>query len=441
MSRPHTLNACFLLFTAAALAVGEDSAYMEQNVGIMSSWNDKMTVDTLYGFTTGRACRFLTTETGSHDLYFLTGWFYGSQSANTSQFRLHLRQELLPFLAGYRYTWNVSENWSAWLGVQLGYVYSGSRQKAYGTEDGVDFHQNLGTSSNSFAAGAGTGITWRFSPKWALHAAYSVMGMTPFKRFSNDSAYPRSTHAVAGTVHAGFTMLFDDSAPLTRTKNESDWFVSIAMGMMNSNRGYENNGDQWVDSDLYGGGMTIAREVSSRSRLSQRVGFTTGYYYGEANNRYGGAGMEQDGGNTAYEHSVYSKITAIPLLATWELAYAVNSTFSLRCGLAGGVIIRKTDFDLFYGVAYSRSDASGTIKSEAREHCVRVNPALGLRLGVDVRMSERATMTIGYDFTQSFGRDAGTPSDEAGYYQAECGQVSKRNRYYALVSAGVTYRF
>lgn len=415
---------------------------MEQNVGIMNALDNRMTVDTLYGFTTGRGYQFYATQKGSHDLYFLTGWFHGTKSRHDgSDLTLHFAEEVLPFFAGYRYTQRFSERWSAYLGVHAGYVYAHSTQKATGIDEEGPFYQKLGTSSNSFACGASAGVTWRFSRQWAATAGYSFTEMLPMKRFTADSAYPKNASALAGTAHVGLTMIFGDTPELRARQREAKWLFSGAMGMMNSNRGFVNNGDQWVSSDLYGGGVCISREMSSRGHLSQRLGLATGYYYGDVTNRYGGE-LVEEGGIESVDYSVHNEVNAIPLLATWDWVYALRPSFALRFGLAGGAIVRHTAFDLAHDDEGALpGGGEQALHIHAHSSSTRILPALGLRLGIEVRMNASSMMFIGYDYTQSFGRDCRAPNDPSGVYSAEYSHVAKRNRYYGLISAGVTMMY
>lgn len=415
-------------------------AFMEQNAGVMSSINNRMTVDALYGFTTGRGYQFCSTPNGSHDLYFLTGWFRGTQSVrNGSEWTMHLSEELLPFYAGYRYTLRLTPAWSAYLGVHAGYVYAHSTQKTTGEDEEGPFHQKLSASSNSFACGASVGVTWRFSPHWAATAGYTFTEMLTMKRFTNESSYAQSSSAAAGTVHVGLTMIFGDTAELRARQKMSKWLFSGSMGMMNSNRGFVNNGDQWVCSDLYGGGFSVSREMASKGKLTQRLGFSTGYHYGDVTNRYGGDMVAEEGIENI-DYSVHNEVNAIPLLATWDWVYALRPSFALRCGLSGGAIVRHSDFDLEHNDIYTTPDG-GTESLHIRAHSssTRVQPAVGLRLGIEVRMNARSMMFIGYDYMQTFGKDCRTPSDPSGVYSEDCANVPKRNRYYGLVTAGVTY--
>lgn len=425
---------------SGAPAAREGVAFMEQSAGIMTSINNHTTVDTLYGFTTGRGYQFCTTPGGSHDLYFVTGWFRGTQSKHAgNDYTMHLSQELMPFYAGYRYTCRLSEAWSAYLGVHAGYVYSHTTQKTVGEDDEGPFHQKLGTSSNSFACGASVGVTWRFAKHWAATAGYTVTEMFAMKRFVNDDSYPVSSTATTGTVHVGLTMIFGDTPELRARQKESKWLVSGALGMMNSNRGYVNNSDQWVCSDLYGGGLSLSREMASCGKLSQRLGFSTGYYYGDVTNRYGND-MLTGGDIESANYSVHNEVNVIPLLATWDWVYALRPSFALRCGVVGGALVRHSDFDLEHDVSFGAPDGSEeNVHIRAHSSSTRFQPTVGLRLGIEVRMNARSMMFIGYDYMQSFGRDSSTPTDPSGVYSTECANVPKRNRYYGLISAGVTY--
>lgn len=354
---------------------------------------------------------------------------------------MHLSQELMPFYAGYRYTRRLSEHWSAYLGVHAGYVYSHATQKASGVEDGGPFDQKLSTSSNSFACGASAGVTWKFSRNWAATAGYSFTEMLPMKRFTTDDSYPRSSSALAGTAHVGLTMTFGDTPALLEREKKAVWLYSVSLGMMNSNRGFSNNDDQWVTSDLYGVQLSVARELSSHGKLAQRVGFSTGYYYGDVTNRYGYDEPATEG-LLSTRYSVRNEVNVVPLLVTWDWVYALRSSFALRCGLVGGAIVRHSNFDLDLSEELtppqgSADRASTTVHSSS----TRVLPTVGLRLGVEVRMDERSLMFIGYDYMQSFGKDSKTPRDPSGLFSDECGNVPKRNRYFGLVTAGMSYAF
>lgn len=419
----------------------DGNAFMEQSVGIMCPLNDRMSVDTLYGYTTGRGYQFSKTERGSHDLFFMTGWFRGTQSVHGGDFTMHLSQELLPFYAGYRYTRLLSEQWSAYLGVHAGYVYSHSTQKTSGIEDDGPFAQKLSTSSNSFACGVSAGVTWRFARNWAATAGYSFTEMLPMKRFTDDDSYPKSSSAPAGTAHIGLTMIFGDTPALLAREKKAVWLYSGSLGMMNSNRGFVNNGDQWVTSDLYGGQLAIARELSSHGKWAQRVGFSTGYYYGDVTNRYG-YDEPVDGGIRASQYSVHNEVNVVPLLATWDWVYALRPSFALRAGLVAGAIVRHSDFDLELSEEFtSLQGESERASTSVHSSSTRILPTVGLRLGVEVRMNERSLMFIGYDYMQSFGKDSKTPHDPTGLFSEECGMVPKRNRYFGLVTAGVCYAF
>lgn len=415
---------------------------MEQSAGIMSDFNDRLTVDTLYGFTTSREYQFYTTAGGSHDIYFQTGWFRGTQSHHGPDETMHLSQELMPFYAGYRYTHRFTEAWSAYLGVHVGYVYSHATQKTRGLEDGAPYEQKLSTSSNSFACGASVGATWRFASGWAATAGYTLTEMLPMKRFRNDDPYPVSSNALAGTAHVGLTMIFGDAPALRPRENKAVWLYSGSLGMMNSNRGFVNNGDQWVTSDLYGGQLAVARELSSHGKLTRRIGFATGYYYGDVTNRYG-YDEPIPGGLLSVDYSVHNEVQVIPLLVTWDWVYALRPSFALRWGFVGGAIVRHSDFDLSLNEQFAplRGEGSREGSTDVHSSSTRVLPALGLRLGIEVRMDERSLMFIGYDYMQSFGKDSKTPRDPSGLFSDECGNVSKRNRYFGLVTAGVSYAF
>ncbi len=413
-------------------------AFMEQNAGVMTPINDRLTVDALYGFTTGRGYQFYATPDGSHDLYFLTGWFYGTQSVHRgSEYTMHLSEEMMPFYAGYRYTRHFSEKWSAYVGVHAGYVYSHSTQKSFGMEDMALFHQKLSASSNSFACGASVGVTWRFSSGWAATAGYTFTEMLPMKRFKNDDPYPVSSHALTGTAHVGLTMIFGDTPALREREKKAVWLYSGSLGMMHTNRGYVNNGDQWVSSDLYGGEFSVARELASRGKLSQRFGFSTGYYYGDVTNRYGSS-VPLQADSYLWQYSVHNEVNVIALLATWDWVYALKPSFALRFGVLGGALVRHSDFDLRLNAGPSESTGVGE-EISAHSSSTRVLPTVGVRLGVEVRMNERSMMFIGYDYMQSFGKDGESPRDPSGLYDNEFGYVVKRNRYYGLVTAGVTY--
>ncbi len=400
--------------------------FMEQSLGVMSSINNHTSVDTLWGFTTGRGYTFAEGEAVDHRVFFKTGWFYGTQSERTGDLSSRYRQEMLPFTVGYRYTYTISPGLSVYAGVNAGYVYSSSQVKMkddYGMLDG-----KLSTSSNSFLLGVGVGATCQISTDWSLTAGYGIDEMFNMKRFTADNVYPKKSSAALGTFHIGLTRSFGYSAMEMAPTEKDNWYIYGSIGMMHTDRGVTYDGDQWFASELYGAGVSIEREMNREENLESRLGFKTGYYSGGSSNR-----ISMFGSLAGYE--LKSKTNVVPLLATWNWVYHVRPNFALRAGVTGGALVYHTNFRMDSWVEDEHSSATGKTSS------TRFLPTIGAQIAAEVNMSETSTMFISYDFFQTFGRDNGHISTNTEEYQSACRSIPQEDRFFGLISAGVSYKF
>lgn len=207
-------------------------------------------------------------------------------------------------------------------------------------------------------------------------------------------------------------------------------YLSMGFGMMASN-GNEHfaNGEEWIPSNLYGIQLNLSGEIFRKDRHAQRIGLQSGYFYDTYKSAewYNLESFDE----TDELYRLKTRVSVVPVLATYDYVYGLDKHFIIRGGLRTGVLIRTTEAkgeaEQLYGE--SRFDANST----------KVKPVIGAGIGAEVQVSDTSFMYIGFDFLQTFGSDCGPLYSVNG--NAELMNTRTKDRYYVTVSAGLVYTF
>lgn len=206
--------------------------------------------------------------------------------------------------------------------------------------------------------------------------------------------------------------------------------LSMGFGMMASN-GNEHfaNGEEWIPSNLYGIQVNFSGDIARKGKHAHRLGVQSGYFYDTYKSAEWYNLEHFDEGDELY--SIKTRVSVVPVLATYDYVYELDKHFLIRAGIRTGVLIRTTeakgDAEQIYG------------KSHFDTNSTKIKPVLGAGIGAEVQVGERSFMYIAFDYLQTFGTDCGPLTSVNG--NAELTNTRTKDRYYGTVSAGLAYTF
>ncbi len=220
------------------------------------------------------------------------------------------------------------------------------------------------------------------------------------------------------------------SPTLAEVSLSQRWHLSMGFGMMSSNGNeHFDDGEEWIPANLYGININLSADIAQKDRCTHRLGLQSGYFY----DSYKSAELYMVPSFSA-EDEVYhfkTRVSVIPVLASYDYVYALDKNFLIRAGLRTGFLIRTTEAK----GEIENMDVHGNFDTDSTK-CM---PVVGLGIGAEVQIGEGSFMYIGFDFLQTFGSDCDPLISIEG--DGQLNNTRTKNRYYGTISAGVTYTF